>query len=79
MAHFAKIGLHSKVIAVHSVNNSDILNGDGVEDEEVGRQFLENLHGWPYGYKHPIIHVVESIILLLKMGHRVSLLIKVKL
>ena len=47
MAHFAKIGLHSKVIAVHSVNNSDILNGDGVEDEEVGRQFLENLHGWP--------------------------------
>ena len=47
MAHFAKIGLNSKVIAVHVVNNSDILNGDGVEDEAVGRQFLENLHGWP--------------------------------
>jgi len=47
MAHFAKIGLNSKVIAVHAVNNSDLLNGDGVEDETVGRQFLESLHGWP--------------------------------
>ena len=47
MAHFAKIGLNSKVIAVHVVNNSDLLNADGVEDEEVGRQFLESLHGWP--------------------------------
>jgi hypothetical protein len=47
MAHFAKIGLNSKVIGVHAVNNSDLLNGDGVEDEIVGRQFLEGLHGWP--------------------------------
>jgi len=47
MAHFAKIGLNGKVIGVHAVNNSDILNADGVEDEEVGRQFLERLHYWP--------------------------------
>tara|TARA_R100000687_G_scaffold70283_1_gene59880 strand:+ start:208 stop:648 length:441 start_codon:yes stop_codon:yes gene_type:complete len=47
MAHFAKIGLNSKVIGVHVVNNSDLLNGDGVEDETVGKQFLESLHGWP--------------------------------
>ena len=47
MAHFAKIGLNSKVIGVHVVNNSDLLNGDAVEDETVGRQFLESLHGWP--------------------------------
>ena len=47
MAHFAKIGINSKVIGVHVVNNSDILNADGVEDEEVGRQFLEGIHGWP--------------------------------
>jgi hypothetical protein len=47
MAHFAKIGINSKVIGVHAVNNSDILNADGVEDETVGRQFLESLHGWP--------------------------------
>ena len=47
MAHFAKIGLNGKVIAVHAVNNSDILNADGIEDETVGQQFLERLHNWP--------------------------------
>ena len=47
MAHFAKIGLNSKVIGVHVVNNSDCLNADGVEDERVGQQFLERLHSWP--------------------------------
>ena len=33
MAHFAKLGLNGKVIAVHVVNNSDLHNGSGVEDE----------------------------------------------
>jgi hypothetical protein len=47
MAHFAKLGINGKVIGVHAVNNSDILNGSGVEDETVGQQFLERLHGWP--------------------------------
>ena len=47
MAHFAKLGINGKVIAVHVVNNSDILNGSGVEDEKVGQQFLERLHSWP--------------------------------
>jgi len=47
MAHFAKLGINGKVIGVHVVNNSDILNGDGVEDETIGQQFLERLHGWP--------------------------------
>ena len=47
MAHFAKLGMNGKVIGVHVVNNSDILNGSGVEDEKVGQQFLEGLHGWP--------------------------------
>jgi hypothetical protein len=47
MAHFAKIGLNGKVIGVHVVNNSDILNADGVEDETVGQNFLEKLHSWP--------------------------------
>ena len=47
MAHYAKLGINSKVIAVHVVNNSDCLNADGVEDEEVGRQFLERIHNWP--------------------------------
>ena len=47
MAHFAKLGINGKVIGVHVVNDSDILNGSGVEDETVGQQFLERLHGWP--------------------------------
>ena len=29
------------------MDNKDLLNADGVEDEEVGRQFLENIHNWP--------------------------------
>ena len=48
MASFAKIGLNSKVIAVHSVADKDCLNGDGVEDEEVGRQFLERIFHYPF-------------------------------
>ena len=47
MAHFAKIGINSKVIAVHAVDNSDMLNSDGIEDERVGKQFLEDIFGWP--------------------------------
>ena len=47
MAHFAKLGINGKVIAVNVVNDSDCMNADGVEDEEVGRQFLERIHNWP--------------------------------
>ena len=47
MAHFAKLGANNKVIAVHVVADKDCKNADGVEDEEVGRQFLERLHNWP--------------------------------
>jgi len=47
MAHFAKLGINGKVLSVHVVSNNDCLNADGIEDESVGQQFLENLHGWP--------------------------------
>ena len=47
MAHFAKLGINSKVIAVHAVDNKDLHNADGVEDEQVGIQFLERIHNWP--------------------------------
>ena len=47
MAHFAKIGINSKVAAVHVVADKDCKNADGIEDEEVGRQFLERIHHWP--------------------------------
>ena len=47
MAHFAKIGLNSKVLTVLTLNNSDILNASGVEDETVGQQYLELHNNWP--------------------------------
>jgi len=47
MAHFAKISDTSKVLSVHVVNNSDILNADGVEEEAVGQQYLEKHNNWP--------------------------------
>ena len=47
MAHYAKLGINSKVIAVHVVADKDCQNADGIEDEEVGRQFLERIHNWP--------------------------------
>ena len=33
MAHFAKLGTNSKVMAVLTLDNRDMLNADGVEDE----------------------------------------------
>ena len=47
MAHFAKLGINSKVIGVEVVADADCQNADGIEDETVGIQFLENIHGWP--------------------------------
>jgi len=47
MAHFAKIGLNSKVIEVVSVNNEVLKDSSGVEREELGIQFLNELYGWP--------------------------------
>ena len=47
MAHFAKISLNSKVLTVLTLNNEDMLNDDGVEDETVGQQYLERHNNWP--------------------------------
>jgi hypothetical protein len=47
MAHFAKLGANGKVIQVLTLNNSDMLNADGVEDESVGQQYLEIHNNWP--------------------------------
>ncbi len=47
MAHYAKLGANNKVIAVEVVADTDCQNADGIEDEEVGRQFLERIHSWP--------------------------------
>jgi len=47
MAHFAKLGANSKVITVLTLDNKDMLNADGVEDESVGQQYLEQHNNWP--------------------------------
>ena len=47
MAHFAKLGSNGKVIQVLTLNNGDMLNADGVEDESVGQQYLELHNNWP--------------------------------
>ena len=46
MASFAKIGLNSKVMSVHSVHNNELKDSNGVEQEVLGVEFLTNLHGW---------------------------------
>jgi hypothetical protein len=63
MAHFAKISENNEVLGIHAVDNKDILNADGVEEEAVGQQYLEKHSNWPaqmwiqtsyntYGGKH---------------------------
>ena len=47
MAHFAKIGMSSKVIAVLTLDNKDMLNENGIETESVGQQYLEQHNNWP--------------------------------
>ena len=47
MASFAKIGLNSRVIAVVSVVNDVLKDSSGIEREELGVQFLNELYSWP--------------------------------
>jgi hypothetical protein len=47
MAHFAKLGVNGKVIQVLTMDNDKMLNADGVEDEAVGQQWLEQHNNWP--------------------------------
>ena len=47
MAHFAKLGSNSKVISVLTLDNKNMLNADGVEDESVGQYYLEQHNNWP--------------------------------
>ncbi len=45
MATFAKIGLNNKVIEVLSVHNNELLDSNGVEQEQLGIDFLTGLLG----------------------------------
>ena len=45
MAHFAKIDSSNIVMRVEVVNNNVILDGNGVEQEQLGIDFLVSLYG----------------------------------
>lgn len=45
MAHFAELDENNVVIKVVCVDNNDILDENGVEQESIGIDFLENLFG----------------------------------
>ena len=45
MAHFAQIDDQGYVIHVSVVNNQDILDGNGAENEEIGIAFLRSVYG----------------------------------
>ena len=45
MAHFARLNETNEVIRVHVLNNEVITDGDGVEQEQLGIDFLTELHG----------------------------------
>ena len=46
MASFAKIGLNNKVIEVLSINNEVLKDANGIEQENIGVDFLTKLTGW---------------------------------
>ena len=45
MAHFAKLGLNSEVIGVYVVDNENLLDADGNEQEQIGIDYLLGVHG----------------------------------
>jgi hypothetical protein len=45
MAHFARV-INGVVKVVHVLANDVITDSDGVEHEELGKQFLADLHGY---------------------------------
>ena len=51
MAHFAKLNSNNIVIGVEVVVNSVITDGDGVEQEQLGIDFLTQLYGGIIWYK----------------------------
>jgi len=59
MAHFAKIGDTSKVLAVLTLDNKNMLNAAGVEDESVGQDYLQSHNNWPRN-KWIQIHMRET-------------------
>ena len=47
MANFAKISEENEVLNVVTLDNKDMLNAEGVEDESVGQAYLQQHNNWP--------------------------------
>ena len=47
MAHFAKINNDNEVLQVLFLDNENILNSNGIEDETIGQKYLEKHNNWP--------------------------------
>ena len=45
MAHFAKLGTGNIIETVISINNSVITDSNGIEQEQLGVDFINNLYG----------------------------------
>jgi hypothetical protein len=45
MAHFAQINENNIVVRINTVDNSDCVDGNGIEQENIGIQFLKSIHG----------------------------------
>jgi hypothetical protein len=47
MAHFAKISEENIVLQVLTLNNSDMLDSNNIENESIGQEYLEKHNNWP--------------------------------
>ena len=49
MAHFARLNDNNSVVHIHVVDNENLLDENGVEQEAIGIQYLQNLYGGTFG------------------------------
>ena len=47
MAHFSKIAENKKVLQVLTLDDSNMRDDQGVEQESIGQQYLETHNNWP--------------------------------
>ncbi len=47
MAHFAKIDDNNLILAVHCVDNKNLLDENNEEQESLGQQYLQTHSNWP--------------------------------
>lgn len=45
MAHFAKLNENNSVVFVHVVDNVNLLDENGQEQEAIGKDYLKSIHG----------------------------------